>query len=226
MASQHEEILSVLSGISARVSNIERRIMDEDIVFESVRMMSVEIVKPTFDAENVLRKLRDESLKLMRALSSRYPQVSLEQKMGLVRLVISESVEGATFFEVHPNLLSAVGQHEDMLEVPDAEGATQGWPSNDINAYEARTMTWHGLPSSAFEKWRAQRVEEEKQAANLRQMRRRRRRQMRPATLRRPAPCEREGWLRAETSLRARCPAFFFCFWSLSTNAPLRARCS
>lgn len=58
---------------------------------------------------------------------------------------------------------------EDGLRAVAGQGkATQGWPSAHMSAFKARTKAWHGLLSAAFEKWRAQRVEEHKNEATFR----------------------------------------------------------
>ena len=63
-------------------------------MFEAVRMVvaGVDEFKPALDSERLMRVLRDESLALIRALSSRYASVSFQHKMTLVRLVIREGI--------------------------------------------------------------------------------------------------------------------------------------
>ena len=113
-----KEVLSALWRIDSRVTNIEYRATYKHIlVFEAVRMVAsaVDGFKPALDyPARLMRVLRDETVALMRALSSRYVSVSFQHKMTLVRLVIREGIRRSRM----PALLQVLQLHEDLLGVP------------------------------------------------------------------------------------------------------------
>jgi hypothetical protein len=113
-----KEVLSALERIDSKVTNIEYRAMYKNIlVFEAVRMVAsaVDGFKPALDyPARLMRVLRDETVALMRALSSRYVSVSFQHKMTLVRLVIREGIRRSRM----PALLQVLQLHEDLLGVP------------------------------------------------------------------------------------------------------------
>jgi len=116
-----KEVLSELWRIDSKVTNIEYRAMYKNIlVFEAVRMVAsaVDGFKPALDSEHLMRVLRDETVALMRALSSRYVSVSFQHKMTLVRLVIREGIRRSDSCARMSALLQVLQLHEDLLGVP------------------------------------------------------------------------------------------------------------
>lgn len=117
-----KEVLSALWRIDSKVTNIEYRAMYKNIlVFEAVRMVAsaVDGFKPASDyPARLMRVLRDETVALMRALSSRYVSVSFQHKMTLVRLVIREGIRRSDSCARMPALLQVLQLHEDLLGVP------------------------------------------------------------------------------------------------------------
>ena len=119
MANERMQIENLLKQIARRVSHMETRLMDENqLPHECVRRVHflVEAFRADMDAEYLLRQIRDEAVKFVRALGLRYPQVPFEAKMTLSRLCIFEAIERSEVQKLE--LLKALNAHEALLSIP------------------------------------------------------------------------------------------------------------
>ena len=120
MANETTQIENYVRQIAGRVSHIEKRLMDENqLPHECVRRvhMQVEAFRADMDAEYLLRQIRDEGVKFVRALGLRYPQVPFEAKVRLSRLCIFEAIDRSEVQKLE--LLKALMAHEQLLSIPE-----------------------------------------------------------------------------------------------------------
>ena len=146
MANETMHIENYLRQIAGRVSHIEKRLMDENqLPHECVRRVHflVEAFRADMDAEYLLRQIRDEGVKFVRALGLRYPQVPFEAKVRLSRLCIFEAIDRSEVQK--PELLQALMAHERLLRIPEELRLVS--PSKD----ELMQRLERGAPEMYFE---------------------------------------------------------------------------
>jgi len=146
MANVTMHIEDYLRQIAGRVSHIEKRLMDENqLPHECVRRVHflVEAFRADMDAEYLLRQIRDEGVKFVRALGLRYPQVPFEAKMTLSRLCIFEAIDRSEVQKLE--LLKALMAHEQLLRIPEELKLVS--PSKD----ELMQRLERGAPEMYFE---------------------------------------------------------------------------
>ena len=123
MATERDEIMLEAHSLHSRVCFIENKLTNDEglSVLSATRRVSEQVDRmlPGFHCEALMQELRWCSLELMQALGKRHPQVSFNQKMTLVRLVIQEGVERTLCFEQCPTLLGVMRSHENILSVPE-----------------------------------------------------------------------------------------------------------